>query len=172
MHHDSPRVACAIIVALFACPVAAGTPEQGTGPFIAPNALGGAVLDEVRGGFAYGDNLLVTLGIDRVVRINGTVIEQSSVQFGDVGQLASGASHVPAGAFQGTRLIQNGQENQLAAGIASGALGGTVIQNTLNDQVISNQTTLRASVNSAGMVQAMNFSASLNQALNNAVAPK
>lgn len=139
--------------------------------FIAPNAVDGATLDAVRGGFGYGDNLLVTLGIDRIVKINGNVVEQSSLQFGDVGKLASGQSQLSGDAL-GTRLIQNGQVSQLAPGLASGALGGTVIQNSLNDQMINNQTTVRASVNNAGVVQAMNFNASLNQALNNAVSSK
>ena len=139
--------------------------------FIAPNAVDGATLDTVRGGFAYGDNLLVTLGIDRIVKINGNVVEQSSLQFGDVGKLANGQTQLSGDAL-GTRLIQNGQVSQLAPGLAGGALGGTIIQNSLNDQMINNQTTVRASVNNAGVVQAMNFNASLNQALNNAVSSK
>lgn len=140
--------------------------------FVKPNAVDAAVLDAVRGGFAVGDNLLVTLGIDRVVRINGNDVEQTSVQFGDVGKLASGASQLAGDALQGTRLIQNGQAGALVSTIANGAVAGTVIQNTLNDQLISSQTTIRASVNSAGMVQAMNFNATLNQALNNAIPSK
>lgn len=140
--------------------------------FVELNAVDEAELASVRGGFAYGDNLLVTLGIDRLIKINGNVVEQSTLQFGDVGKLASGETRVSGDALQGTRLIQNGQASQLAAGLASGALGGTVIQNSLNDQMINNQTTIRASVNNAGVVQAMNFNASLNQALNNAVTSK
>jgi len=138
-------------------------------PFTAPNAVDGTTLDAVRGGFAYGENLLVTLGIDRLIKINGNVVDQSTLQFGDVAKLASGEAGLGREALQGTRLIQNGQ---VASGIAPGLLGGTVIQNSLNDQLISNQTTVRASVNNAGVVQALNFNASLNQALNNAVSSK
>ena len=150
----------------------ADTPDEQSENFVTPNAVDSAALDDVRGGFGYGDNLLVTLGIDRLVRINGNVVEQSTLQFGDVGKLASGQSRLPADAAQGVRLIQNGQQSQVAAGFAGGALGGTVIQNSLNDQMISNQTTLRASVNNAGVVQTLNFNASLNQALNNAITSK
>lgn len=138
--------------------------------FITPNAVDADSLDAVRGGFAYGDSLLVTLGIDRLVRINGSVVEQSTLQFSDVGKVASGAAQVTGNAQAGPTLIQNGQVSQLAASM--GALGGTIIQNTLNDQLISSQTTIRASVNNAGMLQSMNFNASLNQALNNAVSFK
>lgn len=160
---------------LFCCACAvfgvasAGEPNESDVPFSEENGVDAATLDTVRGGFSYGDNLLVTLGIDRLVRINGNAVEQSSVQFGDVGKLASGATALSADAIQGTRLIQNGQAGQMVSTLANGALAGTVIQNTLNDQLISSQTTIRASVNNAGLVQGMNFGATLNQALLNAV---
>ena len=146
-------------------------PAAASAQFVTPNAVDSAALDAVRGGFGYGDNLLVTLGIDRLVQVNGNVVEHSSVQFGDVGKLASGQAQL-AGDALGTRLIQNGQPAQLAAGLPAGALGGTIIQNSLNDQMINNQTTIRASVNSAGVLQTMNFNASLNQALHNAISSK
>jgi hypothetical protein len=163
-----PTIRCAIAAAL----IASGAAAAGTPDFITENALDSAALDQVRGGFAYTDGLLVTLGIDRLISVNGNVVEQSSLEFGDVGKLASGATRLAADAVQGVRVIQNGQPAQVAASLASGALGGTVIQNSLNDQMISNQTTLRASVNSAGVVQALNFNATLNQALNSAVTSK
>jgi hypothetical protein len=156
------------LAALSGGPALAGAPGATNTSFTAPNAVDSTALAGVRGGFGYGDNLLVTLGIDRLVRINGNVVEQSSLQFGDVGKLASGAASLPADSVPGPRLIQNGQLGQMSGG----ALGGTFIQNTLNDQMISSQTTLRASVNTAGVVQVMNFNASLNQALNNAVVPR
>jgi hypothetical protein len=157
------RTMCVLALLLVHAADASAEPE-----FITPNAVDAAALDAVRGGFAYGDDLLVTLGIDRLVKINGNIVEQSSLQFGDVGKLASGASAPGADAMGGTRLIQNGQASQLAGS----ALGGTIIQNSLNDQLISNQTTIRATVNNAGVVQTMNFNASLNQALNNSVSSK
>lgn len=176
-----PAITLALIAALLLTGAAAataaaagvaGTPDEQSVNFVTQNAVDSAALDDVRGGFGYGDNLLVTLGIDRLVRINGNVVEQSTLQFGDVGKLASGETRLPADAAQGVRLIQNGQQSQVAASLAGGALGGTVIQNSLNDQIISNQTTLRASVNNAGVVQTMNFNASLSQALNNAITSK
>lgn len=154
-----------LLLALWMLPIAASA------QFIAPNAVDSAALDAVRGGFDYGDKLLVTLGIDRVVQVNGNVVDHSSTQFGDVGKLASGQAQL-AGDALGTRLIQNGQPAQLAAGLPAGVLGGTIIQNSLNDQIINNQTTIRASVNSAGVLQTMNFNASLNQALHNAISFK
>lgn len=166
-----PAITLAIVATLLLSGAAAAS-DQDSDMFITPNAVDSAALEQVRGGFGYGDSLLVTLGIDRLVRVNGTVVEQSTLQFGDIGKLASGETRLPADAAQGVRLIQNGQQSQMAASLAGGALGGTVIQNSLNDQLISNQTTLRASVNSAGVVQTMNFNASLNQAINSAITSK
>lgn len=143
-------------------------PVAASAQFVTPNAVDSAALDAVRGGFGYGDSLLVTLGIDRLVQVNGNTVEHSTVQFGDVGKLASGQAQLSGDAL-GARVIQNGQ---LTSQLPIGALGGTVIQNTLNDQVINNQTTIRASVNNAGVLQTMNFNASLNQALNNAITSK
>lgn len=159
-----------LLLLCLAASSAVAAEEPAGAPFVPPNAVDAETLDTVRGGFAYGDNLLVTLGIDRLVKINGNVVDQSSLQFGDVGKLANGTTQVANDAAQGTRLIQNGQV--AATTLATGALGGTVIQNTLNDQLINSQTTIRASVNNAGVVQAMNFNASLNQALNTAVGSK
>lgn len=143
-------------------------PATVSAQFVTPNAVDSAALDAVRGGFGYGDSLLVTLGIDRLVQVNGNVIERSTMQFGDVGKLANGQAQLSTDAL-GTRVIQNGQ---LATPLPTGALGGTFIQNTLNDQVINSQTTIRATVNNAGVLQTMNFNASLNQALNNAISSK
>lgn len=146
-------------------------PTAASAQFVSSNALDDAALDAVRGGFGYGDNLLVTLGIDRLVQVNGQVVEQSTLQFGDVGKLASGQAQL-SGDGAGTRLIQNGQPGQLVTGLPAGALGGTIIQNSLSDQAIHSQTTIRASVNSAGVLQTLNFNASLTQALHNAISSR
>lgn len=139
--------------------------------FVTPDAVDSAALDAVRGGFGYGDSLLVTLGIERLVQVNGNIVDHSLVQLGDVSKLSSGQTKLAGNALE-TRLIQNGQLAQFPGGLSAGALGGTIIQNSLNDQIINNQTTIHASVNNAGMLQTMNFNASLNQALNNAVSSK
>jgi hypothetical protein len=52
--------------------------------------------------------------------------------------------------------------------MGNNVLGGTVIQNSLNDQLISNQTIINASVNARGLLQTMNFQSSLANALNTA----
>lgn len=127
-----------------------------------------AALDELRGGFEGPNGLAVSLGIDRIVTINGNVVERSQLNLGDLGNLTNGMSKVSADTANQVRLIQNGiSSGNLQLG--RDVLGGTIIQNSLNDQLINNQTIINASVNARGMLQSMNFQSTLNNALNTAI---
>jgi hypothetical protein len=130
-------------------------------------AVDPAALDDLRGGFDLGNGLAVSLGIERIVTINGNVLERSQLNLGDLGSLTSGGK-IAADAAGQVRLIQNGVGN-LDVNLGNGALGGTFIQNSLNDQLIRNQTIINASVNARGMLQQMNFQSTLANALNTAV---
>jgi hypothetical protein len=111
--------------------------------FSPENAVDSAQLEEARGGFMI-EGLEVTLG-------NGLVSQEA------LGEL---------------RLIQNGVASALRGEANTSLLGGTIIQNSLNDQMISAQTTLNATVNTAGMLRALNFAEGLNNALSTAIAPR
>ncbi len=127
-----------------------------------------AALDDLRGGFDAGNGLLVSLGIERVVSINGNVLERSQLNLGELGSLTSGATKVASDAAGQVRLIQNGV-GDLNVQLGNSVLGGTFIQNSLNDQLIRNQTIINANVNARGMLQSMNFQSTLANALNSAV---
>lgn len=135
------------------------------------HAVDSATLDQARGGFLTGDGLMVNLGLERLVSINGNVVERTELQLGDIGKLARGEASLSSQAVGELRLIQNGDVRTMA-GNAQNLLGGTIIQNTLNDQTIRNQTSINATVNTAGMLRALNFGTSLNNALTTAVAPR
>ncbi|MFC5479057.1 hypothetical protein [Massilia suwonensis] len=155
-----------------AVPAAAAAPDEAPPTaFDAANAVDSATLGEARGGFLTGDGLMVNLGLERLVSINGNVVERTELQLGDIGKLARGEASLPAEALGELRLIQNGDVRSLA-GNAQNLLGGTIIQNSLNDQLIKNQTSINATVNTAGMLRALNFGTSLNNALSTAVAPR
>jgi hypothetical protein len=150
----------------------AGAPDPASGTAFDPafdpaQAVDPAALDDLRGGFDFGNGLAVSLGIERIVTINGNVLERSQLNLGDLGSLTSGGKAAADAAGQ-VRLIQNGVGN-LDVNLGSGALGGTFIQNSLNDQLIRNQTIINASVNARGMLQQMNFQSTLANALNTAV---
>ena len=137
-------------------------------PFSAANAVDPARLDELRGGFTGDNGLTVTLGLERIVTINGAVAEHSQLEFGDLGQLTSGQATLSPDALGQLRLIQNGAGSQFDVQLGANALGGTVIQNSLNNQLINNQTIINATVNAGGMLQALNFQSSLANALTSA----
>lgn len=150
---------------------AAGAQDAPPNLFIAANAVADTALDEARGGFVTADGLIVTLGLERLVTVNGNVVERTELQLGDIGKLASGQGSVSSETLGQLRLIQNGEVRAITPDSAT-LLGGTVIQNTLNDQLIKSETAINATVNSAGMLRALNFGASLNNALSTAVGPR
>jgi hypothetical protein len=137
-------------------------------PFSAANAVAPAILDDLRGGFTTAGGLTVTLGLERIITINGNVAEHSQLDFGDLGRLTSGQAQLSADSMGQLRLIQNGAAGDVAVQLGANTLGGTVIQNSLNDQVIRNQTIINASVDARGLLQALNFQSTLANALNNA----
>lgn len=145
-------------------PVAAAVNAAG---FSDDNAVAPASLDAYRGGFTDPNGLAVSLGIDRIVTVNGNVAATSSMNFGDLGSLASGKTQLSTDAANQLNLIQNGG-GSFNVQLGSGAVGGTVIQNSLNNQIINNATIINASVDTRGMLQAMNFQSTLSNALNTA----
>jgi hypothetical protein len=141
-------------------------------PFGPANAVDTSTLDGYRGGFVTDTGFSVTLGLERLVTINGNLVDQTQINFGDLGKLTSGQATLSPDAIGQLRLIQNGVGNNLSVQLGQNALGGTVIQNTLNDQLINNQTIINASVNARGMLQTMNFQSTLANALNTAAIGK
>ncbi|THC39468.1 hypothetical protein [Massilia sp. Mn16-1_5] len=163
-----------LLLSMAGAATASAAPEAPEAPpagFDAANAVDSAALDEARGGFLTGDGLMVNLGLERLVSINGNVVERTELQLGDIGKLTRGEANLSADTVGQLRLIQNGDVRSLA-GNAQNLLGGTIIQNSLNDQLIKNQTSINATVNTAGMLRALNFGTSLNNALSTAVAPR
>jgi hypothetical protein len=143
----------------------AGAPDN---PFDPAQAVDEAALDGLRGGFTTNTGLAVSLGIERIVTINGNVLERSQLDLGDLGSLTRDGAKIPADAAGQVRLIQNGV-GDLNVQLGNNVLGGTIIQNSLNDQLIRNQTIINASVNARGLLQTMNFQSTLANALNTAV---
>ena len=153
---------------------AGGSPaaDASPSPFSAANAVGSAVLDAARGGFLLADGLSVRLGIERMVTINGDVVERSELKLGDIGKLAQGHARVSRETLGELRLIQNGVASAVRGDADTSMLGATIIQNTLNEQLINNRTTINATVNTAGTLRLLHFAEGLNNALSTAVAPR
>lgn len=148
----------------FASQVLAGPADKA---FVSPNAVAPETLDNYRGGFVTDTGLAVSLGLERIVTVNGNVAATSRVDFGDLGSLAAGRTMLSGDAANQVRIIQNGS-GTVGVDFGPSALGGTVIQNSLNNQLINNATIINASVEGRGMLQSLNFQNTLSNALNTA----
>jgi hypothetical protein len=152
------RSTLCLVLALAAAPVRAGP------PFTPAAAVAPAVLDGARGGFTTASGLAVSLGIERIVTVDGQVAARTELQLGDLGRLVGGAP--PPSAQAATQLVQAGAGAGLAIRIGPAALPGVFVQNSLNGQAIGTATIIHASVATQGMLQAMHFQSTLANALN------
>jgi hypothetical protein len=138
-----------------------------------PVAVADGKLDDIRGGFEFADaNLKVSFGIERAVFINGQLVTSSVLNFKDL-QWTSGTGGVPGtlpngAASSAISLIQNGAGNSVSARLGAN-LGGTIIQNTLNDQNIQNITTINASLNSAQLMRSIAVQSAVHEAIVNSL---
>ncbi len=135
-------------------------------------AVDSATLDSLRGGFTTPSGLEVSLGIERLVTINGTVVTRTSFHVPDVARLSAEQASQTSATLSAIKLIQNGGDNMVHAALSQQGLGGTVIQNTLDDQRIQSQTIINASANSIGLLKTLNFQASLGEAIARSAGPR
>jgi hypothetical protein len=135
-------------------------------------AVEAATLAQARGGFTTPAGLQVSLGIERVVAINGEVQSRTSFQLADIGRLGAEQAAQTRAALSEVKLIQNGSDNIALAALAESTLGGIIIQNSLSDQRIQSRTLINASVNSAGPLMAIHFNGSVSDAIARAASPR
>jgi hypothetical protein len=109
-------------------------------------AVDDSQLEQARGGFDAGNGMLVSLGVERLVSINGTVVASTHFSIPDMTQLSAAEAQR-----------------------ASDTLAAVLVQNSLNDQAIRSQTTIDTTVANLALLKAVNFESSLREALNSAV---
>lgn len=131
----------ALVVLLPLALLAAGSRAQAGDGWVAVDA---AVLERTRGGFTTSTGLVIALGIERRVSVNGELVASS---LNGAGALAV--------------LVQRGSGNVFAATLGPGA---AVIQNSLDNQTIRTETVINATVNSAAVLRDMNFQQSMRDA--------
>jgi hypothetical protein len=135
-------------------------------------AVDDAQLATLRGGFTSPSGLTVSLGIERLVSINGDVVARTSFDIADLNRMSEEQARLTRDALSSVKLIQNGGDNIYQAGDSSRVIGGVVIQNTLNDQLIRSETVISSTVNSASLLKSLNFQASLSDALTRAASTR
>ncbi|MBO9516257.1 MAG: hypothetical protein J7549_19245 [Variovorax sp.] len=161
----------ALMVGSVLSPARAEDPEYGQPPRSEEVWLAASNhdLDQMRGGFdPAGTGLMVSFGITRAVYINGDLVTQTTLDFGHLTDLTPVQAAQLDRQLASLNLVQNGPGNTYQAQ-AGASNFGTVIQNSLSNQNIVNQTVINASTNSAGMVRSLNILSTLNDSLAAAV---
>ncbi|MES2321942.1 MAG: hypothetical protein V4633_06755 [Pseudomonadota bacterium] len=131
-----------------------------------------AELDRQRGGFTGIRGLHVSLGIERLVTINGDVVARTHLAVRDIGTPGAGQAVQTGATLSAPNLVQNGGDNMVLGALGDGMLPATIIQNTLDHQHIRSQTIINASVNSGELLKTINFQGSLGDALARAAGPR
>ena len=133
--------AAACLLLVLAMPAMAQGPPEGW------PALPDARLEEARGGFENASGLLVALGVERMVEVNGVLVARNRVELADVGRLANSPE-------------------------ASAALAPMLVQNNANGQLIRSLTTIDLTVNALSTLKGLNLEGNLRQALSNVIVPR
>ena len=118
----------------------------GTATAQAQQAVDDTRLAQLRGGFELGNGMLVSLGVERLVSINGTVVASTHFSIPDMTQLSAAQAQA-----------------------ASDAMAAVLVQNSRNDQAIRSQTTISTTVANLALLKALNFEGGLRAALAGAV---
>lgn len=117
-----------------------------------------AVLDQMRGGFQSSPNgPILSFGIERTVHLNGQLVSSTVLNIPDLMQLAGNSSRV-------FTLVQTGSGNALTPGTAALPALMTVLQNSLDNQNIQNQTVMNATVGALGWTRSLALGNALSQA--------
>ncbi|HSV60094.1 MAG TPA: hypothetical protein VLJ19_14465 [Variovorax sp.] len=161
----TPRTAIAIL----ACAWLAGAGQAGE-PLKRTEetwmAVSDSTLDSQRGGFDIGTGLLVNFGISRAIYINGVLMSETTLNFGQLDKLTAAQATELGRQLSTLNLVQNGPGNTV-----EGPLGGvgTVVQNTLNNQNIATHTVINAQTNGMSLMKDLNTANTLTEGIARAV---
>ena len=147
--------------------ISAGSGDSG-GSLFNPSqwkAVSNEQLDTLRGGFETPSGMTVSFGLVRTVSINGDVVNRTSFNLPDVSKISAEQARAVSTAIAETRLVQNGGGNVVSDSVRSQLSGGTLIQNSLNDQTIQTLTVINAGVNSLGLFKSLNLQGAFKDAL-------
>lgn len=129
-------------------------------------AVDDTTLDSLRGGFTTPAGLEVSLGIERMVMLNGVMVAHTNLEIADLGRLREASPEAARDALASVQLVQNGAGN--VATLAGTLPPATLVQNTLDGQHIDSSTVIHSSVNSIGLLTALNVQDSLREAISRA----
>ena len=117
-----------------------------------------AVLEHMRGGFQSSPNgPILSFGIERSTYLNGQLVGSTILNIPDLMQLAGNSSRV-------FTLVQTGSGNAVTLDAAALPTLMTVLQNSLDNQNIQNQTVMNATVGALGWTRSLALGDALSQA--------
>jgi hypothetical protein len=157
----------ALLAALLAalCTAGAAMPlAQAAGPGGFGVPVDAAQLDTLRGGFEIAGGLSLSLGIERVVSVNGEILARTNIAIPDLAAMTGDQARLAQNALGAAQLIQIGGNNYAAADLNL-PNGATLLQNTLNGQDIRTATTITSTVNSMSLLKDMNFQGTIRDAV-------
>ena len=162
----TPRTAIAILAcAWLAGGAQAGEPLKRTEETWM--AVSDSTLDSQRGGFDIGTGLLVNFGISRAIYINGVLMSETTLNFGQLDKLTAAQATELGRQLRSLNMpVQNGPGNTV-----EGSLGGvgTVVQNTLSNQNIATHTVINAQTNGMSLMKDLNTANTLAEGIARAV---
>lgn len=146
------RLIAALISGQFAWAVAQPAGADDDRVFSPQQAIDVERLDDLRGGFMTDGGLKISLGIERSVFINNELVATTLLNVPDLATLsARGATQAQ---LQGspTTLIQNGPGNRVGESVLQSFGPGmlTIIQNSLDNQLIQGRTVINTTISGAG----------------------
>lgn len=131
-----------------------------------------ARLEAARGGVDLGNGLILSLGVERLVSINGNVLASSNFSIADVSRPGTAQARAAGEALAAVTLVQNGGGNLAQVLPTPQGVSALIIQNSANDQLIRSQTTISTAVTSLSLLKQLNFEGSLRDALSGALGHK
>ncbi len=147
----------------FAGVTAAGD-EGDDSVWCADTSIAGELLEDMRGGMLTEHGMSVNVGLQREVYVNGELVSTTTLTFNELTRLLSGAApHTEVGGDAGL-LVQTGAGNAQVMPLAAGSLA-TVIQNTMDNQVIRGVTQINADVTNMELLRGMTVTSSAMEML-------
>jgi len=123
-------------------------------------------LDATRGGYQAGQDLMFSFGVEKATYLNGVLVATSSLNLLQPGGEGGQVSQVPV-----FKLVQNGSgipnigKDFSAFTLPGQGFQGTILQNSLDKQWITNVTKISVGLNILGAFRENNLSAIVNQQL-------
>lgn len=128
-------------------------------------------LARMRGGFIDASGLEVSLGIERLVTLNGNIVSRTALTIPDIATLSADQAREAEQALSSINLVRSGSDTMALPPAITSVPGATLIQNSMDGQHIDSHTVINSSVNTLGLLTSLNFQGSLGDAIARSARP-